>query len=72
MVDGSTATQSPMSEIDHNHALFLQASDTASAVLVPTLLIGAKNYGLWSRSMRITLLGKGKLGFVNGTCKREA
>ncbi|KAH0653154.1 hypothetical protein KY290_031440 [Solanum tuberosum] len=50
----------------------MQASDTPSTILVPTQLTGAENYGLCSRSMRIALLGKGKLGFMNGVCKREA
>lgn len=71
MVEGDSSTQSPMAGIDHNHVLYLQASDTPGTILVPTQLIGAENYGLWSRSMKIALLGKGKLGFVNGVCKRE-
>ncbi|XP_070057434.1 uncharacterized protein [Nicotiana tomentosiformis] len=58
--------------IDHTHPLFLGPSDTPSSVSIPVKLTRSKNYGLWSRSMRIALLGKRKLGFVTGTCKKES
>ncbi|XP_075076647.1 uncharacterized protein LOC142163275 [Nicotiana tabacum] len=58
--------------IDHNHPLYVGPSDTPSSVVVPVKLTGSKNYGLWSRSMWIALLGKKKLGFVTGTCKKDA
>ncbi|WMV09397.1 hypothetical protein MTR67_002782 [Solanum verrucosum] len=61
-----------MSDIDHNHVLHLQASDMPGSVLVPVQLTGTENYGLWSRSMKIALLGKGKLGFINGKCLKES
>ncbi|KAH0672548.1 hypothetical protein KY290_026624 [Solanum tuberosum] len=58
--------------IDHKHPLFLQPSDTPSSMLIPIQLTRTENYSLWqSRSMRIALFRKGKLGFVNGTCNRE-
>ncbi|XP_070025991.1 uncharacterized protein LOC142182065 [Nicotiana tabacum] len=58
--------------IDHNHPLYIGPSDTPSSVVVHVKLTGSENYGLWSRSMRIALLGKKKLGFVTGTCKKDA
>ncbi|XP_015165040.1 uncharacterized protein [Solanum tuberosum] len=58
-------------QIDHKHPLFLQPSDTPGSMLIPIQLTGTENYGLWSRSMKIALLGKGKLGFVNGNYRRE-
>jgi len=52
--------------IDAHHPLYLQACDTPGSSLVSIQLTGSENYSLWSRSMKIGLLGKGKLGFVNG------
>ncbi|XP_075076421.1 uncharacterized protein LOC142163068 [Nicotiana tabacum] len=52
--------------IDHNHPLYLQQTDTPGSSLVSIQLTGSDNYALWSRAMRIGLLGKSKLGFVDG------
>ncbi|XP_060202399.1 uncharacterized protein LOC132630816 [Lycium barbarum] len=53
-------------EIDHNHPLYLLSTDTQGSSLISLQLTGSENYALWSRSMRIGLLGKSKLGFVDG------
>ncbi|XP_019226597.1 PREDICTED: uncharacterized protein LOC109208047 [Nicotiana attenuata] len=37
-----------------------------------TIIRCSENYGLWSRSMRIALLGRKKLGFVTSSCSRSA
>ncbi|XP_075074835.1 uncharacterized protein LOC142162386 [Nicotiana tabacum] len=55
-------------KIDHTHPLFLQASDTTSLIFIPIQLTGSKNYRLWSRSMRLALKAKRKLGFVIRAC----
>ncbi|XP_070048583.1 uncharacterized protein [Nicotiana tomentosiformis] len=52
--------------IGHNHPLYLQPTDTPGSSLISLELVGAENYALWSRAMRIGLLGKSKLGFVDG------
>lgn len=62
--------QSPA--IDFSHPLYLHPSDTPGAVLVSFQLIGIDNYSLWSRSMRIALLAKNKIGFIDGTCTRNS
>ncbi|KAF3619336.1 putative isoleucine N-monooxygenase 1-like [Capsicum annuum] len=46
-------------------------SDVSGAVLIPIKLVGVENYSVWSRSMRIALLGKMKIGFVTGACSKE-
>ncbi|KAM1978919.1 hypothetical protein TB1_014502 [Malus domestica] len=51
--------------------LTLHHSDSPSLVLVSQLLDG-HNYGQWSRSMRIALSAKNKLGFVDGSIKNPA
>ncbi|XP_075080399.1 uncharacterized protein LOC142165910 [Nicotiana tabacum] len=58
-------------KIDHTHPLLLQPSDTSGLILIRIQLTGSENYGLWSRSMRLALKAKRKLGFVTGTCAKE-
>lgn len=50
----------------------MEASDVAGAFLIPIKLVGAKNYFIWSRSMKIALLGKRKHDLMNGTCRKDA
>lgn len=54
--------------IDYNHPLFLHSSDVSGAQIISFQLTGAENYSLWYRSMKIALLGRNKLGLVDGTC----
>lgn len=51
-------------EIDLSDPLFIGASDVSRATLIPMKLVGLENYEMWSRSIRISLLGKRKYGFV--------
>nr|DAD30130.1 TPA_asm: hypothetical protein HUJ06_031598 [Nelumbo nucifera] len=48
--------------------LTLHPSNTSGLVLVNTLLDG-RNYGEWSRLMRLSLSAKNKLGFIDGSVK---
>ncbi|KAH0722041.1 hypothetical protein KY289_005085 [Solanum tuberosum] len=59
-----------ITKIDQNDPLYIGHSDTSGAVLIPIKLTGSENYGIWSRSIRIALLGKRKYGFVTGACTR--
>ncbi|XP_069152120.1 uncharacterized protein [Solanum lycopersicum] len=58
-------------KIDHTHPLYLSSSDVTGAVQIGIQLVGMENYTLWSRAMELTLLTKNKLGFVDGSIKRE-
>lgn len=49
--------------------LYLQNTDHPEMILVTTDLIG-NNYLSWSRSMKIAVGAKVKLGFINGKIKR--
>ncbi|KAH0684306.1 hypothetical protein KY289_022058 [Solanum tuberosum] len=62
----TSSEQGKVIVIDAHHPLYLQACDTPGSSLVSIQLTGSKTYFLWSRSMKIGLLGKGKLGFVDG------
>ena len=57
--------------IDHNHPLYLSSSDVPGALSVGIQLLGMENYTLWSRAMEIALLGRNKLGFVDGSVSRS-
>ncbi|KAK6774393.1 hypothetical protein RDI58_029632 [Solanum bulbocastanum] len=57
-------------KIDQNDPMYIGPSDASSSVLIPIKLTGFENYGIWSRSMRIALLGKRKYRFVTGACTR--
>ncbi|XP_075109226.1 uncharacterized protein LOC142181015 [Nicotiana tabacum] len=72
----TTVTSSPSDSqnldlVHHNHPLYIHPSDTHGDVLISIQLRGSKHYSLWSRSMKIVLHGKNKLGFMLGTCRKE-
>ncbi|KAK4724729.1 hypothetical protein R3W88_027508 [Solanum pinnatisectum] len=53
--------------IDYNHPLFLNPSDVSGAQIISFQLTCIKNYSIWHRSMRVALLGRNKLGMIDGT-----
>lgn len=56
--------------VDHNHPLYLYPCDGPDSMSIMILLIGMQNYGLWSQAMKLSLLGKNKLCFVDGTSSK--
>ncbi|KAH0705867.1 hypothetical protein KY289_010943 [Solanum tuberosum] len=57
-----------------NYLIFIrrtQQSHTPGLTLTGIKLIGPGNYTLWSKSLRLVLLGKNKLGFMDGTCMKN-
>lgn len=58
--------------IDFSHPLYLHPSNTLAALLVSHQLLEVENYNVWSRSMKIALLVKNKLGFMDDTCSKES
>lgn len=57
--------------LNHNHPLYPQAGDALGLVLILLKLTRPNNYTLWSRAMKSALRGKGKLGFMDGTCAKS-
>ncbi|XP_019257939.1 PREDICTED: uncharacterized protein LOC109236188 [Nicotiana attenuata] len=53
------------------HPLFLASTDTSGISLISFQLTGTDNFSLWYRSMKIALLGRNKLGMVDGRWKKE-
>ncbi|KAL3340410.1 hypothetical protein AABB24_028846 [Solanum stoloniferum] len=57
--------------IDHNHPLHLLPNNTPVRSLISLQLTRSDDYALWSRSMALDLLGKSKLGFVDGKYTKD-
>ncbi|KAH0705473.1 hypothetical protein KY289_010549 [Solanum tuberosum] len=57
--------------VNYNHPLFLSPADISSVNMISFQLIGIENYALWSRSIRLALLARNKIGLVDGSCKQE-
>lgn len=57
--------------IDTNHQYYLHPSYHPGMILI-TVTLSDQNYTQWSRSMKIALSSKLKLGFIDGTCPKPA
>lgn len=60
-----------VAEIDHNHPLYLHVSDGPGSLSIGIQLVGMENYMFWNHVIRITLLGRNKIGFVDSSITRE-
>ncbi|XP_070009293.1 uncharacterized protein LOC142162273 [Nicotiana tabacum] len=68
----ATTNNTLLENLSHNHPLFLHSTDNFGAILISLQLTGSKNYSIWSRAMCIAILGRNKMGFIEGTCKKES
>uniref|UniRef100_M1B3X1 Retrotransposon Copia-like N-terminal domain-containing protein n=1 Tax=Solanum tuberosum TaxID=4113 RepID=M1B3X1_SOLTU len=50
--------------LEHNHPLYLHASDMPGTALIAVQLTGPANYSLWSRLLRLALLVKKSLDLL--------
>ncbi|XP_019238794.1 PREDICTED: uncharacterized protein LOC109218856 [Nicotiana attenuata] len=66
----STGT-STRTTIAHHHPYYLQPYDIPGSSLISIQLTWTENYALWSRSMKIGLIGMSKLAFVDGRCTKD-
>lgn len=64
----STMAYDEIAKLPYSYPLFLNDSDGPGTALISLKLTGPESYALWSRSMRVALLVKNKLGFVDETC----
>lgn len=53
-------------QLPHSHPLFHRDLDALGMTLILLKLTGPENYALWSREMRVALLVKNQLRFVDG------
>ena len=59
-----SSNQAPSIDDVNTNPYFIPPSDV---VLVSQLLIGPKNYLSWSRAMFLSLSGRNKFGFIDGS-----
>lgn len=57
--------------IDYKHPLFLSPTDVSGVSLIYFQLLGIENNTLWSRFITLALLGRNKIGFVDGSCRKD-
>uniref|UniRef100_A0A3Q7HPE8 Reverse transcriptase Ty1/copia-type domain-containing protein n=1 Tax=Solanum lycopersicum TaxID=4081 RepID=A0A3Q7HPE8_SOLLC len=62
-----TGTSMASTTIDHLHPLYLHPYDSPGSLNIEIMLTGTDNYTLWSKAMQLALLGKNKVGFIDGT-----
>ena len=60
-----------LTDIHPRNPLYLHPSNTPGSMLIPQQLIGIENYTGWSNSMRVALLAKNKIGFIDGNFRKE-
>lgn len=58
-------------DIHPRNPLYLYPSNTPGSVRILQQLTGIENYTGWSNSMRVALLAKNKIGFIDGRCHKE-
>ena len=65
----TTASLSSSSQESYNlnDPLLLHPGENPGAVLTSQPLVGEENYSAWARSVRKSLIGKNKLGFIDGS-----
>ncbi|XP_071688209.1 uncharacterized protein [Rutidosis leptorrhynchoides] len=69
MGDSSSATQ--INKLDFSDPLYLHSNDITGTPITSIKLKGNENYNIWSRSMKLALSTKSKIGFINGTVVRS-
>ncbi|XP_069148305.1 uncharacterized protein [Solanum lycopersicum] len=57
--------------VDYSHPMFLSPTDISGLSLISFQLVGIENYALWSRSIKLALLGRNKIGLIDGSCTKE-
>ncbi|GJV78154.1 ribonuclease H-like domain-containing protein [Tanacetum coccineum] len=57
--------------LDVSNPLHLHPNDFATLTVVYAKLKGNANYQVWSCAMLLTLEGKNKIGFIDGSCRRS-
>ncbi|XP_070029288.1 uncharacterized protein [Nicotiana sylvestris] len=71
ITDLEKSNSEKFTDIHPRHPLYLYPSDTPGSILIPQQLTGIENYVAWSNSMRVALLAKNKLGFIDGKYLKE-
>ncbi|GKC55070.1 ribonuclease H-like domain-containing protein, partial [Tanacetum coccineum] len=70
--DASGSNVDLINNLDAGNPLYLQNNDNSSLAIVNIKLVGAENYKIWAMAMKVALKGKNKMGFIDGTCVKQA
>ncbi|GJV18592.1 ribonuclease H-like domain-containing protein [Tanacetum coccineum] len=70
--DASGSNIELINNLDADNPLYLQNNDNSSLAIVNIKFVGAENYKIWAMAMKIALKGKNKMGFIDGTCVKQA
>lgn len=57
--------------LDFSHSLYLPNVDVSGMTIISFQLKGSENNVIWSKCVRIALLGWNKFGMVDGSSKKE-
>ncbi|GKA40416.1 ribonuclease H-like domain-containing protein [Tanacetum coccineum] len=68
IVDGSSSDLN----LSFGNPLYLLPNDTSGTLIVTIKLTGTENYKMWSISMTFALRNHNKLGFIDGSCKKDS
>ncbi|XP_071728810.1 uncharacterized protein [Rutidosis leptorrhynchoides] len=68
--DASTSV-TQINKLNFSDPLYLHSNDTTGTPITSVKLKGTENYNIWSRSMKLALSTKNKIGFINGTVVRS-
>ncbi|GKA56421.1 ribonuclease H-like domain-containing protein, partial [Tanacetum coccineum] len=60
-----------ISKLDVSNPLHLHSNDSAVLTVVSVKLKGTENYQVWANAMLLSLEGKNKIGFIDGTCRKS-
>ena len=52
-------------KLSHNNPFFLHSIDNSGVLLSSIQLTGADNFSIWSQAMKIAIIGRNKLGFID-------
>ncbi|GKC13546.1 ribonuclease H-like domain-containing protein [Tanacetum coccineum] len=58
--------------LSFSDSLYLHPNDTSGTPIVTIKLTGTKNYKMWSIAMTFALRNYNKLGFIDGSCKKDS
>ncbi|CAN0853550.1 hypothetical protein LINGRAHAP2_LOCUS5661, partial [Linum grandiflorum] len=74
VVDSAAATApvAPLPSLTADHPYFISTSDNHGVLLVSVPISSSNDYHSWARTMRMSLLSKNKLSFVDGTAVAAA
>ncbi|GKA57053.1 ribonuclease H-like domain-containing protein [Tanacetum coccineum] len=57
--------------LNFGNPLYLHSNDTGGSPIVTVKLTGTKNYKVWSIAMTFSLRNHNKIGFIDGSCKKN-